>query len=109
MVLMRAFVGGAQRPELAAVGDQEMMSLVREELNVIMGISSPPKQHWIYRWPEGMPQYIIGHPDRLEAIDQIIDETRGLFLTGAGYRGIGIPDCINQARQAAVQAWQLLD
>ena len=108
MVLMRAFVGGAQRPELALIGDQEMMHLVREELNVIMGISSPPKRHWIYRWPEGMPQYIIGHPDRLGAIDQITAETPGLFLTGAGYRGIGIPDCINQGRQAAGRAFELL-
>ena len=109
MVLMRAFVGGAQRPELAGVGDQEMISLVREELNVIMGISSPPKKHWIYRWPEGMPQYIIGHPDRLEAIDRITENSKGLFLAGAGYRGIGIPDCINQGRQAAARAWQLFN
>jgi oxygen-dependent protoporphyrinogen oxidase len=106
MVLLRAFVGGAQRQELAACGDQEMLSLVKEELSSIMGINSPPEKSWIYRWPQGMPQYVMGHLDRLEAIDAITKEQKGLYLAGAGYRGIGIPDCINQGRQAAVKAWE---
>ncbi|MEA3332027.1 MAG: protoporphyrinogen oxidase [Pseudomonadota bacterium] len=108
MVLLRAFVGGAQRQELAACGDQEMLSLVKEELSSIMGINTPPEKSWIYRWPQGMPQYVIGHLDRLEAIEAITKEQKGLFLAGAGYRGIGIPDCINQGRQAAVKAWEEL-
>ncbi|MEA1922482.1 MAG: protoporphyrinogen oxidase [Pseudomonadota bacterium] len=108
MVLLRAFVGGAQRQELAACGDQEMLNLVKEELSSIMGINTPPEKSWIYRWPQGMPQYVIGHLDRLEAIDAITKEQKGLYLAGAGYRGIGIPDCINQGRQAAVKAWEEL-
>ncbi len=108
MVLMRAFVGGAQRQELAACDDQEMLTMVREELSSIMGIKSPPEKSWIFRWPRGMPQYIIGHLERLEAIDTITKKQKGLYLTGAGYRGIGIPDCINQGRQAAVKAWEEL-
>jgi len=106
MVLMRAFVGGAQQPELAGLGDQTMVNLVREELEFIMGITAPPKQKWIYRWPQGMPQYIIGHPDRLIALDQVMSDNPGLYLTGAAYRGIGIPDCILQGRRAAARAWQ---
>ena len=108
MVLLRAFVGGAQRQELAACGDQEMLNLVKEELSSIMGINTPPEKSWIYRWPKGMPQYVIGHLDRLEAIDAITKEQKGLYLAGASYRGIGIPDCINQGRQAAVKAWEEL-
>ena len=107
-VLLRAFVGGAQRQELAACGDQEMLSLVKEELSSIMGINTPPEKSWIFRWPQGMPQYVMGHLDRLEAIDSIANEQKGLYLAGAGYRGIGIPDCINQGRQAAVKAWEAL-
>jgi transposase-like protein len=91
---MRAFVGGAQRQELAACDDQEMLTMVREELSSIMGIKSPPEKSWIFRWPLGMPQYIIGHLERLEAIDTITKKQKGLYLTGAGYRGIGIPDFI---------------
>ena len=105
-VLLRAFVGGAQRQELASCGDQETIAMVREELSSIMGITSPPEKSWIYRWPQGMPQYIMGHLERLEAIDAITDQQKGLYLAGAGYRGIGIPDCINQGRQAAVKAWE---
>lgn len=104
MVLMRAFVGGAQRQELASCDDQNMLAMVREELSSIMGITSAPEKSWIYRWPKGMPQYIMGHLERLEAIETITKEQKGLYLTGAGYRGIGIPDCINQGRQAAVKA-----
>ncbi len=105
MVLLRAFVGGAHRQELVATGDQEMLAMVREELNTIMNISSPPQKSWIYRWPRGMPQYIIGHLERLDAIDKITNDHKGLYLAGAAYRGIGIPDCINQGRQAAGRAW----
>ncbi len=109
MVLLRAFVGGSQRPELASCGDQETITMVREELSSIMGITSPPEKSWIYRWPQGMPQYIIGHLERLDAIDAITSQQKGLYLAGAGYRGIGIPDCINQGRQAAVKAWEELN
>ncbi|MBN2809088.1 MAG: protoporphyrinogen oxidase [Deltaproteobacteria bacterium] len=107
-VLLRAFVGGAQRQELAACGDQETIAMVREELSSIMGISSPPEKSWIYRWPQGMPQYIMGHLERLEAMDAIIEQQQGLYLAGAGYRGIGIPDCINQGRLAAGKAWETI-
>ena len=108
MVLLRAFVGGAHRQELVAAGDQEMLNMVREELNTIMNISSPPQKSWIYRWPRGMPQYVIGHLERLDAIDKITREYQGLFLAGAGYRGIGIPDCINNGRQTAGRLWEKL-
>ena len=108
MVLLRAFVGGAQRQELAACDDQAMLNLVKEELSSIMGITTAPEKSWIYRWPQGMPQYIMGHLDRLDAIEAITKQQKGLYLAGAGYRGIGIPDCINQGRQAAVKAWEEL-
>ncbi len=108
MVLLRAFVGGAHRQELVANGDQEMLAMVREELKTIMNISNPPQKSWIYRWPKGMPQYIMGHLERLAAIDKITNDHQGLFLAGAAYRGIGIPDCINNGRQTADRAWENL-
>ncbi|HIE07725.1 MAG TPA: protoporphyrinogen oxidase, partial [Desulfarculaceae bacterium] len=108
MVLLRAFVGGAHRQELVSNGDQEMLAMVREELKTIMNISSPPEKSWIYRWPKGMPQYIMGHLERLEAIDNITNDHQGLFLAGAAYRGIGIPDCINNGRQTADRVWENL-
>jgi len=98
-LLMRSFVGGAQQPELADLDDDEILALVRGELKEIVGITAKPEQVWIHRWPQGMPQYTLGHQERLGKIDQYADTLPGLHLTGAGYRGIGIPDCINNARQ----------
>jgi len=98
-LLMRAFVGGAQQPELAELNDEKILALVRRELTEIIGITAKPEQVWINRWPRGMPQYTLGHQERLEKIDQYADTLPGLHLTGAGYRGIGIPDCINNARK----------
>ncbi|NIA20213.1 MAG: protoporphyrinogen oxidase [Xanthomonadaceae bacterium] len=98
-LLMRSFVGGAQQPELAELDDEKILALVRGELKDIIGITAKPEQVWINRWPRGMPQYTLGHQERLGKIDQYAQALPGLHLTGAGYRGIGIPDCINNARQ----------
>ena len=97
-VLMRSFVGGAQQPELAELDDEKILALVRRELQDIIGITAEPEQVWINRWPRGMPQYVVGHQERLADIDRQVKEFPGLHLTGAGYRGIGVPDCINNAR-----------
>ena len=48
-----------------------------------------------------MPQYVLGHPARLERIDAIVERHRGLGLAGAAYRGVGIPDCIRSGEDAA--------
>ncbi|MBM2823008.1 MAG: protoporphyrinogen oxidase, partial [Thermoleophilia bacterium] len=55
----------------------------------------------IHRWPRGMPQYVMGHPERLERIDERLSEIPGLALAGAAYRGVGIPDCIHSGEVAA--------
>ncbi|MBW1645510.1 MAG: protoporphyrinogen oxidase [Deltaproteobacteria bacterium] len=99
-LLMRTFVGGAQQPHLAELDDREITLMVLEELRDIIGITGSPEQVWINRWPRGMPQYILGHPRRLEQLEAREKQLPGLYLTGAGYRGIGIPDCINNGRQA---------
>lgn len=98
-VLLRSFVGGAQQPELAELDDEKILALVRGELKEIIGITAKPERSWIQRWPQGMPQYILGHQERLTDIDRRMENLPGLYLTGAGYRGIGVPDCINNARR----------
>ncbi len=98
-LLMRTFVGGAQQPHLADLDDREITLMVLDELRDIIGIKSSPEQVWINRWPQGMPQYVLGHTQRLEQIEALQARVPGLFLTGAGYRGIGIPDCINSGRE----------
>ena len=58
----------------------------------------------VFRWPRAMPQYTVGHLDRLALIEQRLDAQPGLFLAGNAYRGIGIPDCIASGEAAAERA-----
>lgn len=66
-----------------------------------LGIQTKPLFHRLYRWEKGMPQYNLGHLERVAQIERRLAEHPGLFLAGAAYRGVGIPDCINAGEQAA--------
>ena len=69
----------------------------------MLGITARPSLTRIHRWQssDGMPQYVLGHPDRLERIKSYLAEHPGLALAGAAYRGVGIPDCIESGERAA--------
>ncbi len=100
-VLLRAYVGGAGREAVLEQSDGGLVSLVRAELRDMMGITEVPVLAKVYRWPRAMPQYLVGHLERLAAIDERLARWPGLFLTGAGYRGVGIPDCIRDGLDTA--------
>jgi len=100
-VLLRAYVGGAGRETLLERDDDGLVSLVRAELRDMMGVTEAPVLAKVYRWPRAMPQYLVGHLERLAAIDERLARWPGLFLTGAGYRGVGIPDCIGDGLATA--------
>jgi oxygen-dependent protoporphyrinogen oxidase len=80
--------------------DDGIVERARRELR-LLGIEAQPVLTRIHRWPRGMPQYVLGHPERLERIDALVAEHPGLALAGAAYRGVGIPDCIDSGEQAA--------
>lgn len=100
-VLLRAYVGGAGREAALEQSDGGLVSLVRAELRDMMGVTEMPVLARVYRWPRAMPQYLVGHLERLAAIDERLARWPGLFLTGAGYRGVGIPDCIRDGLDTA--------
>jgi len=100
--VVRAFVGGSRHEELADLPDVDLVTLVREELADILGIDAPPVRHWIFRWPDGNPQFDVGHLDRVGEMEKLAAEVPGLHLAGSAYRGVGIPDCVKSA-QAAVK------
>lgn len=81
--------------------DERLVAAAQAELAGILGLTSAPALVRVYRWPRAMPQYVAGHLARLEQIEAALRETPGLFLAGAAYRGVGIPDCIRQAEEAA--------
>jgi oxygen-dependent protoporphyrinogen oxidase len=95
-VLIRSFVGGVGREELVWRDDAALIQLVCEELGAILGITTAPMLARVYRWERANPQYLVGHLERIDAMEQMLASYPGLFLAGSAYRGVGVPDCIHQ-------------
>ena len=99
--LLRAFAGGALQPEMFELEEEEMVRKVRGDLRELLGIEMPPVFVHVARWPNSMPQYHIGHLDRVKRIQQLVSTLPGLTLAGNAYTGPGIPDCIRSGETAA--------
>jgi oxygen-dependent protoporphyrinogen oxidase len=103
-VLLRYFIGRAGREGVVSQDDSALQALVREELATVLRITAEPLLWRIHRWPRGMPQYTVGHRDRLARIAARLAALPGLSLAGASYAGVGIPDCIASGWAAAGSA-----
>lgn len=103
MVLMRVFVGGALDTEAMRLDDEAIASLAVGELRSLLGVRGRPRLQRIDRWAGAMPQYHLGHLDRLARIDGRVTRLPGLALAGAAYRGVGIPQVILSGQQAAAR------
>ncbi len=99
--LLRVFFGGSRTPEMMDLPDAALVTAVRAELQALMGIDAPPLFQRIYRWHDANPQYDVGHLDRVTAVEAALPP--GLHVTGSPYRGIGVPDCVKQAKATAEQ------
>lgn len=102
-VLLRAFLRGEENREAIEEEDSVLIRRSVEALRSLLGLRGDPVRAWVHRWPQGMPQYTVGHLERLQAMEEALRAFPGLLLTGASYRGIGIPDLIRQAREAATR------
>jgi oxygen-dependent protoporphyrinogen oxidase len=100
-VLLRTFIGGATRPEMMNLTDEELVALTRKELASLLGVSGTPEVSLVTRWIDAMPQYHVGHLDLVRRIEQAAARHPGLDLTGSAYRGVGIPDVVADAERAA--------
>ncbi len=100
-VLLRLFVGGVSNQEMVFQPDDKIVSIIKAELNDILGISAEPLFARIYRWDRAMPQYTIGHESRVKTIEQMVTGLGSVRLCGSAYHGIGISDCINSGNTAA--------
>jgi len=101
LVLLRVFIGGAFQQELLRGDDDELQRVVYYELKDLMGIEAAPRNNILARYPDAMPQYLVGHGQRLERIEALIERHAGLALAGNAYRGVGLPDCVHSGEQAA--------
>lgn len=102
-VLLRCYVGGDGRESILDLDDDALVDRALDEMRAIIGFSAPPWRTWVHRWPRAMPQYRVGHPARMRRIEERVSALPGLFLAGAAYRGIGIPDCIQDGETAALR------
>ena len=94
--------------EVVELPDESLVALARRELDEVLGIRSEPVLTRIHRLPRALPQYNRGHLERVARVEGRLARTPGLFLAGAAYRGVGIPDCIRSGERAADAVMQLL-
>jgi oxygen-dependent protoporphyrinogen oxidase len=103
-VVLRAFVGGHRNEALVEQPDDGLVEMAHHELAQIFGIRGQPSVSRAYRWQPGNPQYPVGYLDDLAQVEAMLkDVLPNVFLTGAGMRGLGIPDCVRQAQETANQ------
>jgi oxygen-dependent protoporphyrinogen oxidase len=102
-VLVRVFLGGALDPESLALDDDALVSLAVAEAAIVIGASGRPRLVQVDRWANAMPQYHVGHADRVARIETAVARYPGLALAGAAYRGVGIPQVIASGQAAARQ------
>ncbi|MFZ3207753.1 MAG: protoporphyrinogen oxidase, partial [Geobacteraceae bacterium] len=103
-VLLRSMLGGGCFPQYIKLSEAEVEERVRRDLQTIMGIREAPSFIRIFRHPQAIPQYTVGHGKRVVALGEKVSEHPGLFLTGNSYRGIGLNDCVAAANSTASEA-----
>ncbi len=100
-VLLRAMCGGWQRPEIVDWPDDRLLQALRAELRLAMRITAEPIFHKIVRWDKAIPQYHLGHLDRVQRIETRLAEHPGLWLGGNAYHGVALNDCTEQGERIA--------
>jgi len=101
-VLLRGFVGGPHNQEILKRSDEDLVQTVLTEFCDILGLNpfAKPLFSRVFRWHLGMPQYTLGHLDRVVVIEDHSAQIPGLALAGGCYRGVGVPNCIESGERA---------
>lgn len=100
-VQLRALLGGALGRKNAELEDSALVAVVKRELGEILSIRGEPTVTRIFRHPQAIPQYVVGHHARLAAIDSLLNRHPQLYVAGASYRGVSVNDCIQSGRVVA--------
>ncbi len=107
-VVLRTFVGGALQSELLAHSDEALTAMALAELRDLLGVRGRPLFTHVARYHRAMPQYHVGHLQRVEAIERLAAQHPRLALAGNALRGVGLPDCIHSGEDAAERVWEQL-
>ncbi len=93
-LLLRNVLGGLLRPDLVELEDGELLERVSAEHRALLGVTAPPRFTDVVRYPTSLPQYRVGHLDRVAALERALEPFPGLWITGNALRGIGLADCL---------------
>jgi len=99
--LVRVFLTGSTPTPWTELDDATLARTVWQEFVDLVGVPAVPHRVWVQRWTDGLPQYTVGHLTWVEAVERAVARHPGLHVAGAGYRGLGLSDCIRQAHQVA--------
>lgn len=103
--VLRCYIGRSGDEVSEEMDDERLLQKVREEIREIMNIEAEPLFTEVTRWKRSMPQYPVDHLKRLGLVrEELESEAPGIVLTGSGYEGVGLPDCIRQGKNAALAA-----
>ena len=97
-VLLRAFFGGDSAPALLGETDEELVARARVQLSRVLGPLPDAVETVVRRWPLSLPQYSVGHLDRMAMLDSLLPAAKRLSLVGNAYYGVGLPDLVRQGR-----------
>jgi oxygen-dependent protoporphyrinogen oxidase len=100
-VLIRAFIGGGHDPGAADLSDEELVEIVRGDLRTVMNITAAPSLARAFRWRSAGAQHTVGHLKRVEYFEERLRKLGGIYAAGSGFRSVGIPDCVADARKIA--------
>ena len=103
-MLLRVYIGRYEQADITQYTDERLLAIAQTEILETLGIYAPPLFHRIIRYPQAMPQYNLGHLDLLAQMEERLLDQPGLFLAGAAFNGVGIPDCIASGEKAAEAA-----
>ena len=106
--IIRCFLGGARGEQTLALSEEEILRIVREELDQILHLKAEPLFARVFKWKGAMAQYGVGHLERLQRIAAHRRKLPGLSLAGNGYSGIGVPDCVRSGTAAAEETLKTL-
>jgi len=99
---LRVSAGHAGDDRAMTMSDEDLVAQLLEELRWVAGVDATPIEVRVTRWPRALPQYRPGHLERVAGIEEALaEDAPGLFVTGAAFRGLGLPACVHQARTAA--------
>lgn len=108
-LVLRCFVGRAGESDALELTDDELVAAVARDVRIVAGLPGKPRSALVTRWPRGLPQYRVGHAGLVDEIESLLQATPGAWVTGASYRGSGIPDCIRHAQQTAGRVLEWLE